>query len=138
MNFFWDIRVISSMAYCFFGRRFFNNLGHPCSSYKCYSVWPGLRPLYSAISNGSKWIIGLGGQVKFGIQSGWMCWFLISWDFLCLFLIVCMLWSRILFWMAALIRIFQLSLLVIFSVVVNLMFFRIDGFGIHAFAHVIE
>nr|XP_004309966.2 PREDICTED: uncharacterized protein LOC101295881 [Fragaria vesca subsp. vesca] len=55
---FWDILTSSSMASTFFRRRFLNKFGQPCTYYKRSSIWPGFRPLFQDILDGSQWIIG--------------------------------------------------------------------------------
>ncbi|KAL6218685.1 hypothetical protein ACLB2K_011895 [Fragaria x ananassa] len=46
------------MASTFFRRRFLNKFGQPCTYYKRSSIWPGFRPLFQDILDGSQWIIG--------------------------------------------------------------------------------
>ncbi|KAK9930542.1 hypothetical protein M0R45_027578 [Rubus argutus] len=62
---FWDLLTSTTLAANFFCHRFLNKFGQPCNYYKRSSIWPGLRPLFVDIKNGSQWIVGSGSKIDF-------------------------------------------------------------------------
>lgn len=69
---FWDLLTSSSLAARFFRHRFFDKFGQPCNYYKRSSIWPGLRPLYDDIKNGSLGLLAKVLKLIFGIIIGWV------------------------------------------------------------------